>query len=399
MAAPRLTVPTDRSDLYGLRMCPPLPLDGLVVVAVEQAIAAPLATRHLGDLGARVIKIERPDGGDFARGYDSTVNGLSSHFVWVNRGKESVALDLKDASGRDVAERLLARADVFVQNLAPSAAQRLRLDAEAVVARHPRLIACDISGYGPEGPYRDKKAYDLLVQCEAGVVSITGTPDAPSKAGIPVADIAAGVYAYSGILAALYERERTGAGAALTVSLLDGLAEWMGYPFYFAHYGGSPPPRAGSSHAAIAPYGAFKTADGAVQLGIQNEREWVRFCAEVLGDPSLAGDERFVGNTQRVRHRDELQAVVEAVFRELGSDEVVARLEAAAIANARLRGVDELYEHPQLRSRRRWREIDSPAGPLTALLPPVAVAGREARMGAVPALGQHTESVLAWLEE
>jgi crotonobetainyl-CoA:carnitine CoA-transferase CaiB-like acyl-CoA transferase len=374
-----------------------LPLDGLVVVAVEQAIAAPLATRHLADLGARVIKIERPEGGDFARAYDTTVRGLSSHFVWVNRGKESVVLDLKAPADRERARQLIQRADVFIQNLAPSAAQRLGIDARSLHERHSRLIACDVSGYGSEGPYRDKKAYDLLVQCEAGVVSITGTPDVPSKAGIPVADIAAGMYAYSGILAALYERERTGKGAALEVSLLDALAEWMGFPFYFTHYGGTPPPRTGSSHAAIAPYGAFATGGGgSVQLGIQNEREWRRFCTEVLAQPELADDPRFAANPLRVQHREALQDLVEQAFGALTASEVEQRLEAAGIANARRREVGELRDHPQLAGR--WRQIDSPAGPLDALIPPTAPTGREPRMGAIPALGEHTESVLAWLD-
>jgi crotonobetainyl-CoA:carnitine CoA-transferase CaiB-like acyl-CoA transferase len=377
-----------------------LPLAGLLVVAVEQAIAAPLATRHLADLGARVIKIERPDGGDFARAYDDTVRGLSSHFVWVNRGKESVVLDLKDAADLATAHRLVARADVFIQNLAPGAGERLGIDARSLVGRHPRLIACDVSGYGSSGPYRDKKAYDLLVQCESGVVSITGSPDAPAKAGIPVADIGAGMYAYSGILAALYERERTGAGAVLEVSLMDALVEWMGYPWYFTHYGGSPPPRTGSDHAAIVPYGAFRTASGeAVQLGIQNEREWERFCTLVLESPELATDERMSSNARRVADRDQVRAAIEEVFAKLTAEEVIERLDRARIANARLRSVEELTTHPQLVARDRWRDIDSPVGTLKAPLPATMFSGREARMGAVPAHGEHTAAVLAWLDE
>ena len=372
-----------------------LPLEGITVVALEQAVAAPFATRQLADLGARVIKVERPVTGDFARHYDETVNGLSSHFVWLNRSKESLTLDLKQETGRAVLRRLVARADVFVQNLAPGAAARLGFDADTLRAAHPRLIVCDISGYGATGPYRDKKAYDLLVQCETGLVSVTGTPDDPAKAGISVADIAAGMYAYAGILTALFQRERTGEGTALEVSLFEALGEWMSYPAYFAAYGGAPPPRAGASHATIAPYGPFTTGDGyQVNLGIQNEREWLAFCETVLEHPALAQDERFATNPARVAHRPALHAEIDAVFSTLTSDEVIARLDWTGIANARMNTMQEFWDHPQLKTRDRWRVVDSPAGPLDALLPPVTMAGVEPRMEPIPAVGQHTEAIL-----
>jgi itaconate CoA-transferase len=375
-----------------------LALDGITVVSVEQAVAAPLATRQLADLGARVIKVERPGGGDFARDYDRTVKGLSAYFVWLNRSKESITLDLKRPAARAVLTRLLRRADVFVHNLGPGAAERAGLDAAALTATDPRLIACSISGYGSSGPYRDKKAYDLLVQCETGLVSVTGTPRTPAKVGISVADIAAGMYAYAGILAALYQRERTGRGSALEVSLFDALAEWMGHPVYQTAYGGSPPPRAGASHAAIAPYGPFMTGSGAeVNLGIQNEREWAGFCATVLERPELARDERFASNSQRVANRDQLQAIVEDAFGRIGLEQVVERLEAARIAYARMNGVQQLIDHPQLAARDRWREVGSAAGPIRALLPPVIVAGQQPRMDPVPAAGEHTEPILRWL--
>ncbi|MCO1653609.1 CaiB/BaiF CoA transferase family protein [Pseudonocardia humida] len=372
------------------------PLTGLLVVGIEQAVAAPLATRHLADLGARVIKVERP-GGDFARGYDRTVHGLSSHFVWLNRGKESVELDLKSAEGAATLERLLARADVVVQNLAPAAAQRLGVDAAALVGRFPELVACDISGYGSGGPYSDRKAYDLLIQCEAGLVSVTGTPDEPVKAGISVADIAAGMYAYSGVLAALHQRRRTGRGQALEVSMLEALGEWMGYPYFFARYGGTAPARAGASHSTIAPYGPVPVGSGeTVNLGLQNEREWERFCAVVLRRPELADDPRFAGNAARVAHRAELDAQIAAVFAGLDLAEVERRLETAGIAHARQRDMAEFAEHPQLVARDRWREVATEAGPVRALLPPVT-APWSAGMGAVPASGEHTAAVLAWL--
>lgn len=376
-----------------------LPLDGVTVVALEQAVAVPFATRQLADLGARVIKIERPDG-DFARRYDTTVRGMSSHFVWLNRNKESVVLDLKSAGGRETMGKLLSRADVFIQNLAPGAADRLGLGPARLTEQHPRLIVCDLSGYGSSGPYRGKKAYDLLVQCEAGVVSITGNEAEPAKTGIPVADIAGGMYAYSGVLAALYERERTGRGRAFEVSLFDALSEWMGYPYYYTSYGGSAPRRTGARHAAIAPYGPFSAGDGAqVFLAVQNDREWVVLCERVLGRAELAGDERFVSNPARVANQSALRTVVESEFAGLSGDEVVDRLEEAGIANARMRDVAEFAEHPQLAARQRWHEVDSEVGPLHALAPPVTVPGRAPRMDPVPRLGEHTDSVLAELTD
>jgi itaconate CoA-transferase len=372
-----------------------LPLDGLLVVALEQAVAAPFATRQLADLGARVIKIEREGAGDFARGYDTSVLGQASYFVWLNRGKESVELDVKSPGGREAMAALLARADVFVQNLAPGAAARLGLGAAGLLARHQRLICCSVSGYGPDGPYAAKKAYDLLVQCEAGLLSVTGTPEAPCKAGISVADIAAGMYAYSGVLTALYERERTGRGSSLEVSLLDALGEWMSQPYLYTVYGGQEPRRTGARHASISPYGPYQARGGEVFIGLQNEREWVVLCERVLGRPDLIADERFASNPDRVKHDDELTEIIEGGLLTMTPDEVVARLDAAGIASARLRTPAEFAAHPQLEARDRWREAGTPAGPVRALLPPVTVPGREAAMGAVPALGEHTESVLA----
>lgn len=375
-----------------------LALEGITVVSVEQAVAAPFATRQLADLGARVIKVERPNGGDFARDYDQTVKGLSAYFVWLNRSKESIALDLKQPGARMVMTRLVERADVFVQNLAPGATERLGLTAGELTAWNPRLIACSISGYGSTGPYRDKKAYDLLVQCETGLVSVTGTPETPAKVGISVADIAAGMYAYAGILAALYERERTGRGSTLEVSLFDALGEWMSHPAYLAAYGGSPPPRTGASHASIVPYGPFTTDSGVqVNLGIQNEREWGAFCAVVLERPEVARDERFATNSRRVANREKLQAIIEEVFGHLGVEQVIERLEAARIAYARMNSVQEFVDHPQLAARDRWREVGSPAGAIRALLPPVTVTGHEPRMDPVPAVGEHTGAILRWL--
>src|SRR5215213_1408245 len=337
-----------------------LPLEGITVVALEQAVAAPFATRQLADLGARVIKVERPGVGDFARSYDETVRGMSSHFVWLNRSKESLALDLKQDEAREILRRLVARTDVFVQNLAPGAAGRLGFGAEELRARHPGLVYCGISGYGEGGPYTKKKAYDLLVQCEAGLVAITGTPETPSKVGISVADIAAGMYAYSGILSALLRRERTGEGATLEVSMLEALGEWMGFPAYFAGYGGEEPRRSGASHAAIVPYGPFECGDGEVIfLGIQNEREWKKFCEEVLGRDGMAEDERFSSNSRRVENRDELHAEIESVFARLSENEAIERLEEASIANARLRTVQQFLDHPQLKARDCWREVES----------------------------------------
>jgi len=370
------------------------PLAGITIVALEQAVAAPFATRQLADLGARVIKIERPDGGDFARGYDTSVKGLSAHFVWLNRSKESLTLDLKHAAAPEILRRLLARADVFVQNLAPGAAGRLGLSAETLRARDPRLIVCSVSGYGSTGPYADKKAYDLLVQSETGVVSITGTEETPSRVGISIADIAAGMYAYSAVLTALLRRQSTGSGATLELSLFDALIEWMGFPLYHTAYTGEELRRSGPNHVSIAPYGPFRAADGHVFLAIQNAREWVRFCRDVLGRPELHDEERFRTNEQRVRHRDALRAVIEEVFAVLPLDEVAAQLERAQIAYARMNPVREVLQHPQLATRDRWAEIGSEAGPLRAVKPPVAMDEVEPVMGDVPALGQHTGSIL-----
>jgi itaconate CoA-transferase len=373
-----------------------LPLEGITVVSLEQAVAAPFATRQLAELGARVIKVERPQVGDFARGYDRTVKGLSSHFVWLNRSKESLTLDLKQDGTREVLARLIERADVFVQNLAPGATGRLGFGAESLRERHPALVVCDVSGYGSSGPFRDKKAYDLLVQCEAGLVSITGTPETPSKVGVSIADIACGMYAYSGILTALLRRERTGEGATLEVSLFEALAEWMGFPAYYAMYGGKEPPRTGASHAAIAPYGPFKCGDGEVIfLGIQNEREWERFCEVVLERPALAGDERFASNSERVENRDDLYQNIEAILQRFSSGEAIERLEEAKIANARMRTVRGLLEHPQLEARDRWTEVGSPVGPLRALLPPATIDGIQPVMAPIPSVGEHTEKILA----
>ena len=360
-------------------------------------MAAPFATRQLADLGARVIKVERP-GGDFARDYDQAVRGQASYFVWLNRGKESIELDVKSDDGARVLAALLDRADVFVQNLAPGAAARLGLGGETLRQRHPRLITCSVSGYGPDGPYRNKKAYDLLVQCEAGLLSVTGTPDEPAKAGISVADIAAGMYAYSGILAALYERERTGEGSSLDVAMLDALGEWMSQPFYYSVYGGHPARRTGARHASISPYGPYAAAGGEqVFLGLQNEREWAVLCEKILGRPDLVTDDRFGTNTSRVAHDAELTEIIEDVLAAIPADGSSNALDEAGIASARLRTPEQFAAHPQLLARDRWRDVDSPGGPVRALLPPVSAAGREAAMGAVPALGQHTAAIRAEL--
>ena len=373
-------------------------LEGLTVVSIEQAVAAPFATRQLADLGARVIKVERPGPGDFARDYDDTVRGMSSHFVWLNRSKESIALDLKTDAGRQAMQALVARADVFVQNLAPGAAERLGLGAAELRARHPGLIHVSISGYGAGGPYGTKKAYDLLVQCEAGLVSITGSPDEPAKVGISAADIAAGMYAYTGVLTALLRKGLTGEGATVEVSMLEALGEWMGFPMYYAWYGGEPPVRSGASHAAIAPYGPFPCAGGQqVFLGIQNEREWSIFCDQVLGNPSLATDERFVTNSLRVTHRRDLTAEITQAFSSVSTSDAIDRLEKAGIANARLRDLAGLVEHEQLAARNRWREVDAPVGPIKALVPPATLDGEEPVMGPIPSPGQHTAQILAEL--
>ena len=374
-----------------------LPLAGLTVVGLEQAVAAPFATRQLADLGARVIKVERPGGGDFARGYDTAVHGQSSYFTWLNRGKESIELDAKSARGREVLAALLARADVFVQNLAPGAAERIGCGAAELTARHPRLICCSISGYGESGPYAGKKAYDLLVQCEAGLLSVTGTPAQPAKAGISVADIAAGMYGFSGVLSALYERERTGRGSSFAVAMLDALGEWMGAPYYYHVYGGHPVRRSGARHVSISPYGPYAAADGQVFIGLQNDREWAVLCEQVLRAPELIRDERFRANPERLAHDEELTVIIERALAPMTAVQVAALLDAAGIANARLRTPAEFAAHPQLAARDRWREVGSPGGPVRALLPPVTLRGRQAAMGDIPAAGQHTAAILAEL--
>ena len=374
------------------------PLDGITVVALEQVIAGPFATRQLAELGARVIKIERPGGGDAARGYDRTVKGLSSHFVWTNRSKESLSLDVKHEEAKPILRKLMERADVFLQNLAPGAVERLGLGAAELRARHPRLVWCGISGYGPAGPYAGKKAYDLLVQCEAALLSVTGTRETPAKAGIPVADIAAGMYAYSSILAALLRRERNGEGATLDITMFEALGEWMGFPAYFSAYGGSAPPRSGAHHATIVPYGPFAAGDGAtVFLSVQNEREFERFCEVVLQKPGLRSDPRFMNATARLKNRDAVHAEIDAAFSRLNGNEVIERLEAADIANARLNSLEEFWRHPQLAARGRWAKVGSPAGELDALKPPSNISGMEPRMDAVPAVGEHSRSILAEL--
>jgi len=371
------------------------PLDHITVVSLEHAIAAPLCTRHLADLGARVIKVERPGGGDFARAYDQRAKGLASHFVWVNRSKESLALDLKQAADLAAVKALIGRADVLVQNLAPGATARMGLDAATLRAQHPRLIVCDISGYGQDGPYRDKKAYDLLIQSEAGYLGITGTPDTPSKSGNSIADIAAGMYAYSNILAALMQRDKTGEGAHIDVSMLEALTEWMGFPMYYTMDGAAPPPRTGSAHATIYPYGPFPVGQGpAVMLGIQNEREWQSFCTHVMLQPDLALDPRFDSGVKRNANRQALAACIDAVFSKLSADDVIARLDTAQIANARVNSLADVWAHPQLHARTRWTEVDSSAGPLPALLPPGRNSAYDYRMDPIPQVGEHTQSIL-----
>ena len=371
------------------------PLDGVTVVALEQVIAGPFCTRQLAELGARVIKIERPEGGDQSRSMDRTVQGLSSHFVWTNRSKESLALDVKHPEAKPILARLLERADVFVQNLAPGAVERLGLGAAELRARHPRLVWCGISGYGTSGPYAEKRAYDLLVQCEAGLLSVTGTPEAPAKAGIPVADIAAGMYAMSSILAALLRRERDGVGATLDITMFEALGEWMGFPAYFTNYGGSPPPRSGAYHATIVPYGPFRAGDGkTVFLSIQNEREFARFCDKVLGEAELQKDPRFSSSPARMANREAMHAEIERVFGKLTAAQVVERLEVAGIANARLNTLQEFWEHPQLAARDRWREVGTSAGAVRAPKPPFNLSEFEPRMDDVPALGAHSRALL-----
>ncbi|HEV3009475.1 MAG TPA: CaiB/BaiF CoA-transferase family protein [Burkholderiales bacterium] len=372
------------------------PLEGITVVALEQVIAGPFATRQLAELGARVIKIERPQGGDAARAYDRTVKGLSSHFVWVNRSKESLALDVKHPAAKAVLEKLLQKADVFLHNLAPGAVDRLGLGSRELREKHPRLIWCGISGYGPAGPYSSKKAYDLLVQCEAGLLSVTGTPEAPAKAGIPAADIAAGMYAFSSILAALLRRERSGEGATIEVTMLEALGEWMGFPAYFTAYGGAAPPRSGAYHATIVPYGPFQAGDGqSVFISVQNEREFAAFCDLVLKNGRLKTDERFASSPARDRNREAMHAEIDKVFAQLKAGEIVDRLEAADIANARLNDMDGFWRHPQLQARGRWTKVGSPAGEIDALKPPFNLSGFEPRMDPVPALGEHSRAILA----
>ncbi len=365
-----------------------LPLKGITVVALEQAVAAPFATRQLADLGARVIKIERPVVGDFARGYDATVEGMASYFVWLNRSKESLTLDLKHPVAQDILRQLLAEADIFIHNLAPGAVERLGFGVDELRERHPRLIQCSISGYGVSGPYARKKAYDLLLQCETGLLSITGTPETSTKVGISIADISAGMYAYSGILLALYQREQTGVGTNFEVSLFESLGEWMTQPAYFTAYGSNPPPRTGASHASIAPYGPFLAQDGkTVFLGLQNEREWRTFCESILEYPELSTDERFSSNPRRVANREALNATIQDVFSHLTAEQITARLERAQIATAHLNSLQEFWEHPQLQACQRWRDVESPVGQVRALLPPVTMQNVKPRMDPIPAVG------------
>ena len=372
------------------------PLDGITVVTLEHAIAAPFCTRQLADLGARVIKVERPGVGDFARAYDDRVKGMASHFVWVNRSKESLSLDVKHPEATLILDRLLEKADVLVQNLAPGAAARLGLSFEALSSRYPSLIVCDISGYGADGPYRDKKAYDLLIQSESGFLSVTGTEDTPAKAGASIADIAAGMYAYSSILAALVHRDKTGEGAHIDVSMLEALTEWMGFPMYYATDNAAPPTRNGASHATIYPYGPFVAGDGnSVMLGLQNEREWLQFCEVVMQDSALASDPRFNNNRMRHENRHTLEAIILKVFARMTAAQVIEKLDQAQIANARMNNMADVWAHPQLQARKRWVDIDSPVGKLPALLPPGQSDAFTYTMGAIPSVGEHTDNILA----
>jgi itaconate CoA-transferase len=372
----------------------PTPLAGITVVAVEQAAAAPFATRHLADLGARVVKVERPSVGDFARHYDETVLGQSSYFVWLNRGKESLTLDFKSPEGRTILDELLAGADVLVQNLGPGAARRAGLDNDSVRARFPRLIACTISGYGTSGPWADRKAYDLLIQSEVGLISLTGTPEDHARTGISIADVAAGMYAYSGILTALLQRATSGVVSSVDVSLFEALGEWMSQPANYAHYGGAEPGRFGAEHATIAPYGPYRTADGMVVLAVQNDREWRALCSLVLHLPNLATDDRFVQNWSRVRNREALNEVIEGVLSRLETSAVIKLLDEASIANARVNSISEFVDHPVLRARNRWADVETPGGVVEALIPPADLSGAPSAMGAVPALGEHTVHIL-----
>ncbi len=373
------------------------PLEGMRVVALEHAVAGPICTRHLADLGASVVKVERPGTGDFARGYDAAAFGQSTNFVWLNRGKQSVTIDVKHPRAGDVLQKLVARADVLVQNLAPGASARLGLSYDALAAKHPRLVVCDISGYGESGPYAQKKAYDLLIQAESGVISITGTPEQPARVGISLADICTGTYAHQGILAALLRRERAGVGASVKVAMLDALAEWIHYPMYRAAYGKMPWVREAASNPLVAPYGAHRTADGQVIFGLQNDREWATFAREVLRRPELVEDPRFAGNKARVENRAEVTAIIEALFTTMKSQDVIALLDRAGIANGRLNEPMDVWDHPQLAARDRWREANTPGGAIRALLPPFTFGDFEAVMGDVPALGQHTDAVLGEL--
>ena len=375
----------------------PLPLAGITVVAVEQAVAAPLATRHLADLGARVIKIEREGEGDFARAYDDTVHGQASHFIWLNRGKESIELDLASGRGRRLADALIDRADVVISNLAPGAMDRLGLGATALRQRRADLVVVTISGYGGDGPYRDRKAYDMLVQAESGLCSITGTPETATKTGVPVSDIATGLYALSAIQAALFRRERTGLGATIEVSMFEATAEWMGHPLYIRMYAGRQVGRMGLSHASICPYDAFPTRDGQVMIGVQNDRGWAALVRDVLGRPDLVDDERYATNIARVARRAEVDALIGSLTREFDSVELADRLDRFGVPAARLNDVAGLVEHPQLEARNRWREVGTPAGPVRGLLPPMTFSDVELPMGRVPALGEHTEAILAEL--
>ena len=373
----------------------PLPLEEMTVVSLEHAIAAPFCTRQLADLGARVIKVERPGSGDFARDYDSRTKGLASHFVWVNRSKESLTLDLKQPQALAALKDLIANADVLVQNLAPGATARMGLGYDALRVAHPRLIVCDISGYGNDGPYRDRKAYDLLIQSEAGFLSVTGTPQEPSKAGNSIADIAAGMYAYTGILAALLQRQKTGEGSHVEVSMLEALCEWMGFPLYYTYEGAAAPPRSGASHATIYPYGPFQAGDGkTIMLGLQNEREWKAFCDKVLLQPAVACDPRFDSNAARNENREALRTAIHETFQRLTAQEVVERLDQAQIANARVNDMADVWAHPQLLARGRFRDVGSPVGNISALLPPGANSSFDYRMDPIPAVGQHSEAIL-----
>jgi itaconate CoA-transferase len=374
------------------------PLEGVTVVALEHVIAGPFCTRQLADLGARIIKIERPEVGDPARAYDDRVHGMSSHFVWTNRSKESLTLDLKQEEARRIVHKLLAKADVLLQNLAPGAAARMGFSYEALKDTYPGLIVCDISGYGADGPYRDKKAYDLLIQSESGLLSVTGTPETPSKAGCSIVDIASGMYAYTNILAALIQRGRTGAGCRIDVSMLESMVEWMSFPLYYAYDGAQPPVRAGASHATIYPYGPFPAGDGkVVMLGLQNEREWAVFCDKVLERPELKAHPRFSSGPRRSTARKELYEIIVEALSAFTAEQVVERLDAAQIGNARMNEMHEVWDHAQLRARNRWVEVDTPVGSIKALLPPGVPESFDPRMDPIPSIGQHTDAILGEL--